>query len=254
MNKNPYLSIVVPAYNEERNIIKSLQSIYAYLKDYDYNFEVIVSDDGSSDNTAKLVSEFCNTHKDFKLTSNKHKGKGPTVWKGVMEAKGEFIYLADADLAAPISEIKRLFVWLVDEGYDIAIASREGLGASRIGEPYYRHLMGRIFNLFIRIIAISGIDDTQCGFKLFKNKAAKDIFSRFKLYGRDSGEIRYAYTGAFDVEVLYIAKKLDYRIKEVPVTWAYVKTDRVNPIRDSVKMSLDVLKIKINDLKGVYKV
>jgi len=252
-SKNIYLSIVIPAYNEERNIIKSLSSIFSYLNGYDFSSEVLIVDDGSSDRTPELVSDFCKEHKDFRLIKNPHKGKGPSVWTGVMEAKGEFVYLADADMAAPISEIKRLFVWLVSEGYDIAIASREGLGASRIGEPYYRHLMGRVFNLFIRIIAVPGIDDTQCGFKLFKNKAAKDIFSRFKLYGKDAGKIKHAYTGAFDVEVLYIAIKLGYRIKEVPVTWTYVKTHGVNPIRDSIKMPLDVLKIKLNDLKGVYK-
>ncbi|PIP04380.1 glycosyl transferase [candidate division WWE3 bacterium CG23_combo_of_CG06-09_8_20_14_all_40_14] len=250
---NPYLSIIMPAYNEEKNIVKSLSSIYAYLKDYDYSYEILVVDDGSFDNTAKIVQEFCKNHKGFKLVRNPHKGKGPTIWTGVMTAKGEYIYLADADMAAQISEIKRLFVWLVDESYDIAIASREGLGSSRINEPYYRHLMGRVFNLWVRLIAVSGIEDTQCGFKLFRKNSAKEIFKRLKIYGDSAKEIKEAYLGAFDVEVLYLAKKLGFKVKEVPVTWMYVKTQRINPIKDSVKMALDVLKVRVNDIRGLYK-
>jgi len=252
MKFTPYLSIVIPAYNEERNIAKSLSSIYNYLKDYDYKYEVIVSDDGSSDDTARVVRDFCKDHKHFGLLSSIHKGKGPAVWAGVIAASGEYIYLADADLATPISEIKRLFVWLVDEGYDIAIASREGLGSSRIGEPYYRHLMGRVFNLWVRLIAVPGVEDTQCGFKLFKRDAARDIFSRLKLYGRDAKEIGSAYMGAFDVEVLYLARKLRYKIKEVPVVWNYVETQRLSPLRDSVKMAVDVVRVRLNDFRGVY--
>jgi len=248
-----YLSVVIPAFNEEKNIVKSLSSIFAYLKDYAYNYEVLIVDDGSSDNTVKLVSDFCKEHKKFRIIKNLHKGKGPTVWTGVMEARGEFIYLADADLATPISEIKRLFVWLVDDAYDIAIASREGLGSSRINEPYYRHLMGRIFNLWVRIVAIRGIEDTQCGFKLFRKDAAKKIFGYLRIYGQDATEIKDAYFGAFDVEVLYLAKKLGFKVKEVPVTWSYVKTQRLSPFRDSIKMAIDVLKVRVNDLKGVYK-
>ncbi|MBU1016850.1 MAG: dolichyl-phosphate beta-glucosyltransferase [Patescibacteria group bacterium] len=250
--KNIYLSVVIPAYNEEKNIIKSLSSINAYLKEYDYSYEVLIVDDGSSDDTVKIVSDFCKSNSKFRLIKNPHRGKGPTVWTGVMEASGEFIYLADADLATPISEIKRLFVWLSDKSYDIAIASREGLGSSRISEPYYRHLMGRVFNLWVRIIAVKGIEDTQCGFKLFNKKSAKEIFAHLKIYGEGAPEIKDAYLGAFDVEVLYLAKKLGFKVKEVPVTWAYVKTQRLNPLRDSIKMAMDVLKVRVNDLKGVY--
>ncbi len=126
------------------------------------------------------------------------------------------------------------------------------MGASRIGEPFYRHLMGRVFNFVVQVIALPGINDSQCGFKLFKGAVAKDLFSRLKVYGASAPEIKKAYFGAFDVEVLYLAKKLKYSVKEVPVTWTYVKTNRVSPFIDSIKMFSDVVKIKLNDLRGVY--
>ncbi|MFZ2664601.1 MAG: glycosyltransferase family 2 protein, partial [Patescibacteria group bacterium] len=128
-----------------------------------------------------------------------------------------------------------------------------GIGARRIGEPFYRHLMGRVFNLLVQLIALPGISDSQCGFKLFKGDVAKDVFSRLSIYGVKAVDIEKPYLGAWDVEVLYLARKLGYTIKQVPVTWTFVKTKRLSPVKDSLKMAWDVLKIRVNDLRGKYR-
>lgn len=246
-------SIVVPAYNEAGRITTTLTQILNFMKTFSKAFEVVVVDDGSKDNTADLVDAYRKSHPEIKLIRNPHKGKGPTVWKGVTESLGKYIYMCDADMAAPISELKKLSVWVREHGFDVVIASREGAQAKRIGEPFYRHFMGRVFNIAVQIMALPGIKDSQCGFKLFKKDVAKDIFSKLTVYGEDAPEIKKAYMGAFDVEVLYLAKKLGYKVREVPIVWTYVKTPRLNPFSDSINMLFDVLKVRINDLKGVYK-
>ncbi|MBN1162285.1 glycosyltransferase family 2 protein [Patescibacteria group bacterium] len=245
-------SIVIPAYNEADRIAATITQITTFMRTFSDAYEVIVVDDGSVDNTADIVEDYSRENRDVKVIRNPHKGKGPSVWKGVMSSSGKYIYMCDTDLAAPISELKKLSVWLIDQDYDIVIASREGVGAERIGEPFYRHLMGRVFNYVVQLLALPGIKDSQCGFKLFKAEVAMDIFSRLKIYGDNAPLQKKAYLGAFDVEVLYLAKKMGLRVKAVPVTWTYVKTTRLNPILDSIKMPLDVLKIRVNDLKGLY--
>jgi dolichyl-phosphate beta-glucosyltransferase len=246
-------SIVMPAYNEADKIASTVNQVVAFMRTFAEAFELIVVDDGSTDDTYSIVKSMQADNPELAPVKNPHKGKGPSVWEGMMRAKGEYIYMCDADLSAPISEIKKLSVWAKDQNFDIVIASREGIGAERIGEPFYRHLMGRVFNYLVQFVALPGIQDSQCGFKLFKNKAAKDILSRLTIYGREAKEIKQAYVGAFDVEVLYLARKFNYTIKQVPVTWTHVKTKRINPVRDSIKMAADVLKIRFNDLLGKYK-
>jgi glycosyltransferase involved in cell wall biosynthesis len=250
----PKFSIVIPAYNEADKIIPSLTQALSFMKNFCESFEIIVVDDGSDDNTAQLVKDYGKEHREIKLIENKHKGKGPSVWTGMIAAKGNYLYMADADFSTPIEELKKFYNWIEEHDYDIVIASREGVGSDRVAEPFYRHLMGRVFNLFVQTFALPGIKDSQCGFKLFKSKAAKDIFHRLHVYGEQAEETRVGYMGAFDVEVLYLAKKLGYKIKEVPTTWTYVKTSRLNPLRDSIKMTIDVFKIRLNDLRGLYKV
>ena len=250
----PKFSIVIPAYNEADKIIPSLTQALSFMKNFCESFEIIIVDDGSEDKTVELVKEYGKEHREIKLIENPHKGKGPAVWTGMMAAKGNYIYMADADFSTPIEELKKFYNWVDEHDYDIVIASREGIGSHRVNEPFYRHFMGRVFNFYVQTLALPGIKDSQCGFKLFKSKAAKDVFSRLHVYGEQAEETSVGYMGAFDVEVLYLAKKLGYKIKEIPTTWTYVKTSRLNPLRDSIKMSIDVLKIKINDLRGIYKV
>lgn len=246
-------SVVIPAYNEADKIVRTLTQVVAFMDDFAKSYEVLVVDDGSADNTAAIVEGFSKENQTVRLIRNRHKGKGPTVWTGVMKADGEYIYMADADLATPISELKKLSLWIKEKDYDIVIASREGSGALRVGEPFYRHLMGRVFNKWVQIVALPGIKDSQCGFKLFKKNTAKEIFKKLAIYGKETKEIEKAYLGAFDVEVLYLAKKLKKRVKELPVTWSYVATTRLNPISDSINMAKDVFIVRINDLRGKYK-
>lgn len=253
MSESIAYSIVIPAYNESDKITSSLTQVVNFMRSYATSFEIIVVDDGSSDNTAALVETYSKTNPEVKIIRNKHKGKGPTVWTGIMAAQGDLVYMCDADLSAPISELKKLAFWITEHEYDIVIASREGAGAVRIKEPFYRHFIGRGFNILVQLFALPGIKDTQCGFKLFKKDVAKNIFKMLHIYGQDAAEIKDAYMGAFDVEVLYLAKKKKYKIKELPVVWTHVPTNRLNTIRDSFKMLKDVLAVRVNDWKGVYK-
>lgn len=250
----PKFSIVIPAYNESERILTSLTQVFTFMRNYVESFEVVVVDDGSKDNTVELLEKYAQENSELVIVRNPHKGKGPTVYTGMTKAKGQYILMTDADMATPIDELKKFYNWIEEHNYDIVIASREGIGARRVNEPFYRHLMGRVFNIIVQIIALPGINDSQCGFKLFKASVARDIFSRLKIYGDDSKEIKKGYMGAFDVEVLFIARKLKYKIKEISVPWTYVKTTRLNVLSDSINMALDVLKVRLNDLKGVYKV
>lgn len=245
-------SIVIPAYNEEDKIVSSLTQVVNFMRGFCGSFEVIVVNDGSKDSTLQKVQDYAKENPELVVIDNPHKGKGFAVWTGIVRSFGDYIYMADADLSAPIEDLKKFSMWAKDQGFDIVIGSREGFGAKRIGEPLYRHIMGRVFNLFVQIMALPGINDSQCGFKLFSKKSAKDIFGRMMVYGEKSKETTSAYFGAWDVEVLYLARKLGYNIKQVPVTWVYVKSKKFDPIKNALKMARDVLMIRINDLRGKY--
>ena len=236
----PFLSIIIPAHNEERRLPRSLEKIVAFLEKQDYQAEVIVVDNGSSDNTSGVVEGFMARYPFISLIREERRGKGLAVKLGMLAARGEYLFLCDADLSMPIEEVAK-FLPPQLEDYDVAIASREAEGARRYGEPPHRHLMGRVFNLIVRLLAVRGFQDTQCGFKCFRREAARDIFSRQTMEG-----------WGFDVEVLFIAQKRGYRIVEVPINWYYMANSRVRPIRDSIRMFREVLQVRINDWRGVY--
>ncbi|MEK7580948.1 MAG: dolichyl-phosphate beta-glucosyltransferase [Patescibacteria group bacterium] len=251
MFDKPHLSVIIPAYNEEPNFEKgAIDEVPKYLEKQDYTHEILIVDDGSSDNTAKLALEFAKKNKNVRVIKNPHEGKAETVKRGVQEAKGEYILFTDFDQATPIHEVEKLLAYFPE--YDIVIGSRQLPGAKREKEPFHRHLMGLVFNILVQIIAIRGIWDTQAGFKCFKSDTAKDLFEKLKVYGKGK-KVQGALVTAFDVELLFIAKKHKFKIKEVPIIWHHVSTTRVNPIKDSLRMLRDVIKIRLNDFRGVYK-
>jgi glycosyltransferase involved in cell wall biosynthesis len=252
-----FLSVVIPAYNEAARLPDSLQKVLSYLEARDYIYEVIVVDDGSSDNTADLGENFVkqaavnDSRSSIRIVRNPHRGKGYAVRTGMLVAQGRYILFSDADLSAPIEEVEKLLKYLKGK-YDIAIGSREGKGAERIDEPFYRHLMGRVFNTAVRVVALPQFNDTQCGFKAFRREVAHTLFRNLHLYGEDTPDAQGALVTGFDVEVLYLALKWGYKIKEVPVRWFYSKGANVNPVKDSYRLFKDIARVRMNDLRGVY--
>ncbi len=247
----PYLSVIIPAYNEEANFQKGLlDAVPKYLEKAKYTYEILIVDDGSSDQTAKLSEDFAKKYKNVRVIKNPHQGKAETVKRGVQEASGEYILFTDFDQATPISEIEKLLPFFPK--FDIVIGSRQLPGAKREKESFHRHLMGLVFNIVVQVIAVRGIWDTQAGFKCFKKEVAKELFGQLKVYGKGK-QVRGALVTAFDVELLFIAKKRGFKIKEVPIIWHAVETTRVSPLKDSARMFRDVVKVRLNDIKGVYK-
>lgn len=245
-----FLSIIIPSYNEMKNVKRDvLDEVLTYLKKQNYNWEVLLTDDGSTDGTVTKLKDFAKKDERIKVLENIHAGKGPTVQSGMLQAKGEWILFTDFDQSTPLSEVEKLLKY--KDSHQVIIGSREIAGAKRDKEPLHRHIMGKGFNFLVQILAIPGIHDTQCGFKLFQNQASQAIFSNLKVYGR-SEERTDAFTGAFDVEALFIANKKGYKIKEIPIIWHHNETDRVSPIKDSLRMLRDIIKIRITDLFGNY--
>lgn len=248
--KQPFLSVIVPAYNEEHNVGKDKMSkMFEYLESRDYEYEVIFVDDGSNDKTAELLEDMTKKHNNVRVISKSHQGKANTVMAGMLAARGENRLFTDFDQSTPITEIEKMLPFRAME-YDVVIGSREVKGAKRDEEPWYRHLMGKVFNMTVKIFTIRGIQDTQCGFKMMSAKAAEELFSRLRVTNKKT---KYAFTGAFDVELLFIAQKMGYRIAEVPVHWHHEDTERVNPIRDSIQMFFQVLNIRLYDLFKGYR-
>ncbi len=242
-----HLSIVIPAYNEAKRLPQTLARISAFLAQQPYQAEILVVDDGSSDGTATLAEAVAGV----RVLRMAHRGKGFAVRAGALAACGDLLLLCDADLAVPINEWPKLEAPLRN-GYDLAIGSREGLGATREGEPWYRHLMGRVFNGIIHLLALRGINDTQCGFKAMPGQVARHLFRHMRIYSDDAPLLQGAAVTAYDVELLFLARKAGYRIVEVPVHWIYGTETKVNPVRDSLRNLSDVLAVRLNDLRGRY--
>ncbi|MBA3946982.1 MAG: glycosyltransferase family 2 protein [Herpetosiphonaceae bacterium] len=247
----PVLSVVIPAYNESRRLPPTLAAISAYLGTLPYPTELLVVDDGSTDATAAVVDHVMQREANLRLIRNEHRGKGYAVRTGMLAAAGQYVLFCDADLATPIQEWEKLYK-LLQAGADVAIGSREGLGAQRVGEPWYRHLMGRVFNLVVRTVVLGGIQDTQCGFKAFTQAAGQRLFGALQLYGAGAGVVKGAAVTAFDVEVLFLARKWGMRVAEAPVHWEYGQETKINPVRDSIRNFGDVLRVRWNDLRGRY--
>jgi dolichyl-phosphate beta-glucosyltransferase len=230
----PYLSVIIPAYNEAVRLRGSLERVVAYLDQQSYSSEVLVVDDGSSDDTAGIARNYAGEHATVRiLRYTPNHGKGHAVRIGMQEAHGRLMLYCDADLSTPIEEVEKLIPF-VDEGYDVVIGSR-ALPESelRVHQPWLRERLGRTFNLVVRILGLRDFADTQCGFKLFTRRAARDIFSRLKTD-----------RWAFDVEALLWAKKLRYKIREVPVVWVNAPGTKVNVLRDAVGTVRDLLGIR----------
>ena len=245
-----YLSVILPSYNESKNIARGvLMEVYQFLLDYERTWELVLSDDGSSDDTPKQLQEFAKKDPRIKVILNPHRGKGPTVKAGMLKAEGSWRLFTDFDQSTPLREIRKLLKYTAS--HEVIIGSREIVGAKREKEPFYRHLMGRGFNLVVQLLAVPGTQDTQCGFKLFSAQASEKLFRNLHIYSGES-ERQDAFTGAFDVELLYLAKKYHFGVKEVPILWKHFATDRVNPLRDSFLMFADILRIKLADLSGKY--
>jgi dolichyl-phosphate beta-glucosyltransferase len=233
-------SVIVPAWNEERRMPSSLERVATFVQDQTQPIEVIVVDDGSDDATPDIVEGFAQQYQFIRLIRNPHGGKGAAVKTGVAQARGKYLIISDTDLSVPIEEVLK-FVPPALDGYDLAIASREVSGAQRIGEPYYRHLMGRVYNLLVRLVAVPGIQDTQCGFKAFRREVAREVFPYQTIEG-----------WGFDVEILFIARRLGYRIVEVPVVWYYGSESKVRPFKDTLGMIRDLWRVRRNAEQGLY--
>ncbi len=242
------LTVVIPAYNESKNLKTGvLDQVYDYLKTVDYNYEVLIVDDGSTDSTKSIVSEQIKGKKGFKLVENPHGGKALTVMTGMLKAEGEIAVFTDMDQATPIGEIEKFFPEF-EKGVDIVIGSRQG----RKGAPLIRKLMATIFATLRTIILGLPFSDTQCGFKAFNKASRETVFNEMRGDWEKMKAKGAAVNAGFDIEMLFIAKKNGFKIAEVPVDWHHVGTERVQVIRDSLDAIKDMLRIRFNDLKGKY--
>ena len=246
----PALSIVVPAYNEARRIEECLRAVTAYAGERASRTEILIVDDGSDDDTLERVQRFAGQRSDLRVLAEPHRGKAAAVRAGMLAATGRIVLFTDADLATPLHYTSEL-VERVEAGADVVIASREGRNARRVDEPLHRHLMGRVFNLMVQALLLPGIQDTQCGFKAFRRDAARDILRSTHLY-RDAALAHGASVTAFDVELLYIARRLGHTIAVVPVVWSAGSDSKVNPVIDTWINLTDVIKIRINGWRGRY--
>ena len=236
----PFLSLVIPAYNEAARLPGTLPAALEFVEAQPYAAEVIVVDNNSVDATREIAEQAARSHPVLRVISEPQRGKGAAVRAGALAARGEYIFFADADFSMPVAEIAN-FLPPVRRDFDVAIGSREAPGAVRYDEPQMRHLMGRAFNWLVRLLVLRGLQDTQCGFKCFHRPAAEAIFRRQRMTD-----------WTFDVELLFIARRLGCRIVEVPIHWRYQEHSRIHPWRDAARMAWGLLRLRWNGWRGVY--
>ncbi len=236
-----YLSIVIPAHNEEHRLPDTLRQVVDFVSRQPYACEVLVVENGSTDHTWQVIEAFAAQHASVHGIQVATRGKGLAVKAGILAARGEYRFMCDADLSMPIEQVTRFLPPHQPPQVAVAYASREAAGAVRYAEPAFRHWGGRLINLLVRQLALPGIQDSQCGFKCFRADAAQAIFPRQTLSGI-----------AFDVEVLYLARRLGYILAEVPIDWYYNADSRINLLGDTLTMLRDLLRIRRNARMGVY--
>ena len=239
----PTYSIVLPAYNEGERIAATIEKIFAFAEQKGWQTELIVVNDGSSDDTVEVVRRCAATRPGVRLLQNPgNRGKGYSVRHGMLQAQGEILLFSDADLSSPIAEAEKLFA-AVAGGADVAIGSRWMKTELQLRrQPLYRQLLGRVFNLALRMILGLRFQDTQCGFKAFTRRSAHMLFPLQKIE-----------RWGFDPELLYLAKRSHLRVEEVPVAWAHREGTRINPLRDGMHMFVEMLQIRWNGLRGDYR-
>lgn len=238
----PLLSIIIPAYNEESRLPATLTGIVDFLQQQSYTYEILVVENGSADRTLEIAQDFARRYPFVQAHHETQRGKGLAVRSGMLKARGTYRFICDADLSMPIAEVNRFIPPLL-EHHGVVIASREAPGAVRYNEPAYRHVTGRLFNWVVRVLALPGLQDTQCGFKCFRGEVAEQLFRKQTLMG-----------WSFDVEILFVGRRMGYQIVEIPIPWYYTAESKINVLRDSLRMGLDLLKIRLNDWRGVYRV
>jgi dolichyl-phosphate beta-glucosyltransferase len=238
---SPFLSIIIPAHNEERRLPRTLDDLDAFIRAQPFPVEVVVVENGSQDRTLDLARQAAERLPYLKVIHEERRGKGLAVRTGILAATGQYRIFCDVDFSMPVSEISH-FIPPALPDCQVAIASREAPGAVRYGEPYYRHLGGRVFNTLVRLLALPGVQDSQCGFKCFRGDIAQEVFPLQTIEG-----------WTFDVEVMFIARRLGYRVVEVPIPWHYNPGSKIRMLRDSWKMVLDLVTIRRNGLAGKYK-
>jgi glycosyltransferase involved in cell wall biosynthesis len=236
---NPFLSIIIPAHNEENRLPETLAQVVQFLGSQPYQAEVLVVENASRDKTLQIAQDFAAQHPFIQAIHLDQPGKGRAVQAGMLSARGDYRFFADADLSMPIGEVNRFMPPAVN--VPIAIASREAPGAIRYNEPVYRHVTGRVFNTLIRSLVLPALNDTQCGFKMFRADVAEELFQRQTLMG-----------WSFDVEILYIASLRGLPILEIPIPWYFNPESKVNVLRDSWRMFRDLLVIRRNGRQGKY--
>ena len=234
----PLLSLVIPAYNEGERLPATLPPVIDFLDAQPYAAELIIVNNNSADNTRAIAQQFAATRPYIRVLDEMTQGKGAAVRTGMLAATGDYLFMADADFSMPVEEIAKFLPPNLSQ-YDVAIGSREAPGAVRYNEPAYRHFMGRVFNFYVKVLAIPGFEDTQCGFKCFRREVARDILPNQTIDG-----------WAFDVELLFIALRRDYVVVEVAVGWYYGEDSRSSPVRDTINMIREVLRIRYSGWTG----